>query len=220
MTVSSSYAVFITIRLVEAEWQTVCCFVASDFVLQLITTYKIIKKQRKIVDKRMNDGKSHYHSDIMKLILVELIEGFVPIIYGISMAMAYFGPNYHILSNVGTTYWGKPINDINSLFGMMLLLFVLDSISVVINCMWLWKQCNINMVLKWHRTLSKYWYFIILKLGFDMLSYLASTDVNFGIDGSGKFKWILNDGRNNLINNSMVLSNEEKSLLLKDNYVS
>ena len=75
------------------------------------------------------------------------------------------------------------------------------------------------MVLEWHQALCKYWYFIIIRLGPDTLAYLASTDINFGIDGSGKFEWILNDGRANLINNSILLSNEEKSLLLNETYV-
>ena len=46
--VNAVYSFFIAIRLVEAEFNTVCCTVAIDFILHLVTTYKIIKECKKV----------------------------------------------------------------------------------------------------------------------------------------------------------------------------
>ena len=68
---------------------------------------------------------------------------------------------------------------------------------------------NINMLQEFCRVLSKYWFFIFIKLSFTNVAYLASNDVNFGVDSSGKFEWISPKGRLNLIFNSTDLRPEE-----------
>ena len=97
-------------------------------------TNKIIQEHKKVSDKAIN---CRNRMMITNLVLVELLEGTVPIIYGICIAMAYFGPNSHILANIGNTYLGKGIENIAPVFGTMVILFSVDAMSVVINFFWL-----------------------------------------------------------------------------------
>ena len=47
-----------------------------------------------------------------------------------------------------------------------------------------------------------------------MLEMFATKDINLGMDSTGEWNWIINDGRISMINLSTDLSNEEKVLLL------
>ena len=84
---------------------------------------------------------------ITTLIIAELIEGFTPLIYGTCILMAYYGPNSHLLSNIGRTYWGEEIKDIRLLFLTMYALFAIDTFSILINAYCLWKAVKVNMLL-------------------------------------------------------------------------
>ena len=104
----------------------------------------------------MNTGKTQGKSveityvknniKITMLIIAELIEGLTPIIYGVGMAMAYYGPNYHLFSNVGNDYWSTQMKSIRPLFVTMSMLFGIDTLSVLVNSFCLWKALNVNIV--------------------------------------------------------------------------
>ena len=97
--------------------------------LHLRLTYKSIKDHKKVNDEGIVNDNTKTTNNITKLMITELIEGFAPLIYGFCMAMAYYGPNAHILSNVGNDYWSKPIEDVGPLFTLMVVLFAIVLIS-------------------------------------------------------------------------------------------
>ena len=142
------------------------------------------------------------------LILGELVEGFLPLIYAICMAMTHYGPNDKLFANIGNRFWGEPIEDVDNVFRVMGILYTVDTISAVINSLLLWKFTKINMIQEFCRVLSKYWLFIVIKLSYIMTSYFASLDVNFGLDSSSRFEWITPKGRLILIRNSTEISDE------------
>ena len=49
-----------------------------------------------------------------------------------------------------------------------------------------------------------------------MSGYFAFADINVGMDSTGSYDWITPEGRLNLINNSIDLTDEEKLMLLED----
>ena len=216
VTISSFYSFFIAIRLSGATFTTVCCVVSIDFVHHLVLTWKLIKEYKKVDQEHDENRRKERAIGVTKLILVELVEGFTPMIYAICVAMAYYGPNVILFTNIGNHFWGKPIEDINHLFHTMLILFGVDTVSVVINSICLWKVMNISMIQEFYEVLIKYWFFMAIKLTFSVTNYFASNDINFGGDASGKFDWITSEGWANLICNSTDLTDNEKSLLLKN----
>ena len=52
----------------------------------------------------------------MKLVLAEIVEGLVPLAYAIGFAMAYYGPNGHLVGNVLTDMWAyEKVEDVGKL---------------------------------------------------------------------------------------------------------
>ena len=132
------------------------------------------------------------------------------------MALAISGPNSSMLANVGSTYWGEKIENIGPLLSSMAILFVFDIISVIVTSIVLWKVANINMLHEFRDGINRYWLFFIIKLGQLLTGYFGTSDINFGMDSSGKFDWITPEGRQILIYNSTDLTNDEKLMLMTD----
>ena len=211
---STHFSFFISMRMVGAEFSTICSTVIIDFALHLKATIDIIKEFRKVNEAGNVNVNQEIKTKITTLIIAELIEGFMPLIYGTCILMAYYGPNSHLLSNIGRTHWGEEIKDIRLLFLTMSTLFAIDTLSVLINSICLWKAIKVNMLSEFSSVLSKYWYFMAFILAHHMNSYIASTDINFGGDQAGSFQWISNDGWINLVNTSTILTHEEKLELM------
>ena len=218
ITISSTYSFFIALRLTGANIETVFCFLAIDFFLHSRMTYKLIKAHKNRVNNVNLECESRTDNIIVKkLIIAELVEGFTPIIYGISIALAFYGPNAEILANIGSNFWGKPIDDIYQVVSMMLLLFAVDTISAVINSICIWKATKIDMLQEFCCVLRKYWYFMAIKLSYTMAGYFMTNDINLGLDTSGKFEWITPEGRLSLIGNASDLTFDGKFNILINN---
>ena len=64
------------------------------------------------------------------------------------------------------------------------------------------------------RVLETYWLFMVIKLAYNESAYVSSIDINIGVDTSGKYVWIEQEGWESLINVTNSLSDEEKLFLL------
>ena len=213
VTVNSAYGFFVAIRLVGAELSTVCCAIGIDFFLHIRTTIRIIRQYNKITV-----STAHKNMEIRRLtskfVIAEAIEGLIPFIYGICMAMAYYGPNGHILGNIKNSYWGyQEIENITKVFFTMFILFAVDILSIFINSVGLWKITNIEMHQEFLRVFKHYWVFMAVKLGYVMTTYFSGSDINFGQDGTYTFNWITDEGRISLICNSTEIAEQERKFL-------
>ena len=213
VTVNGVYAFFITIRLADAEIATVFTVVAIDFILHLRLTYQIINEHRKVAVEN-DGGNSRKMLYLVQLVLSELLEGFIPIIHGICIAMQYHGPNANLFSNIGSNYWGKKIEDLSLVYKSMMILFTFDIISVITTSLLLWMAIGVNMLQEFYRVIRKYWVFMIVKFAASQIAFLAMSDINCGMDTSGNFRWIDDIGWRGLINESNSLTNDEKIHLL------
>ena len=215
LSINSAYSFFIAVRLPDAELITVCCIVAVDFLLQLKITYKIVQLHNFVTDGTIRNGNMEKQRMVTKLALAELTEGIVPLVYAIGVSMANYGFNGSLLRDVKNDYWGaKPIDDVWYLFQFMLLLFGVDIFSVLVNSFILATFTKVKLFRELCRIMKIYWYFIVVKFAFAMMMMFAIKDINLGMDYTGEWNWITNDGRLILINNSTDLSNDEKFLLL------
>ena len=211
---STGYSFFIAIRLVGAEFSTICCMLGIDAILHFRVTYKIVREFRKVNVEGIETLNIQTSINISRLILGELIEGLTPIIYGICMASAYYGPNVFLFANIGNNYWSTEVNDIGPLFATMSILFGIDTLNVLINSILVWEFVNVSMLPEFARVLNRHWYPMAVSLAIYMVIYFVTTDINFGLDETSSFQWISNEGWINLVNNSNDLSKEEKENLL------
>ena len=212
---SSEWSIFIAIRLVGEEIATICCAVAIDFVLHLKMTLQIIKDKNKVSNTESQIVNTK-RRNLTTLMIAELIEGFTPIIYLTCIAMAYYGPNDHLFSNIGNSYWSEEINDIVPVFLTMAILFSFDTLSFLITVFCVWKFSKVNMLQEFCRMIGQYWYFMAVNLAQLVVNYISAIDVNFGMDVTHSYQWVTSEGWMNLVNQSIHLTNEEKAEIIAD----
>ena len=180
-------------------------------------TRQIIKVDQKVQAEmeKMDDLQNRREKAIMKLLLVEAIEGVVPIAYAIGFAMAYYGPNGHLTGNVLSNIWAyKIVDSVGQLFAIQLMLFGIDLFSVIINTFILSKFGNVSLAQEFCKAMKKYWLLITIQLGNTITFYFAFNDISMGTDLTMKFSWITTNGRLRFIYNSTDLNDDEKATLL------
>ena len=167
-----------------------------------------------MADKNLGNQRTKKEFYLVQLILSELMEGFIPIIHGIVLIMAYHGSNKNLFAGIGSNYWGKEIEDLSLVIQSMIILFSFDALSAVVTSLWLWKATKVNMLREFHSALGNYWMFMVVRLALNDVYFMSGSDTNSGADTSGKFLWIEENGWRIIINNSRVLNDDEKLLLL------
>ena len=128
---------------------------------------------------------------ILILLLAELTEGLIPLAYACGFAMAYFGPNGHLLGNVRYGDWHfKAVDDASWPFTIMLGMFAVDLISLLLNSTIVWTCCKINLLDEFCTVMQNYWYIIALKMINNIYLNFFLLDVNLAYDKTLKFDWI------------------------------
>ena len=131
---------------------------------------------------------------VTEFALSELTECFTPLVYAVGFYLAYFGYNGKILGDVKNGYWGyTPVDDIGYLFQMMLLLFGVDTLITLVSSFILSTFAKVNFFRESCRIMKRYWHLIALKFALKMFIF-TTEDINLGMDSTGEFNWINNNG--------------------------
>ena len=86
-------------------------------------------------------------------------------------SVAWIEPRGHAL---------KESSNIGYLFLVMFGLFAFDTMSAVVNSIWLWRMVKLNMLQEFNRVLKEYWLFMAVKFG----TSLPIRACEMGISGS------------------------------------
>ena len=217
MNVNVFYAFFVAVRLSSSEIATVVCTIAVDFLLHLRITYNIVQLHKKLTSFGDIAVKQMKQKSTSQLVLAEMCEGLVPLCYAIEFAMLYYGPNSSIIGNVGSSIWGyNKVENTQHFFGVLFVLFAIDTTSAVLNGFCLWKICNIDIFQEFCRILKYYWYIMFVQLVTNVTLTLIANDINLGMDWTLGFQWTTEEGRLMLIYNSSDISEAEKASLLSN----
>ena len=217
LAINAMYSFFVAVRLPDAEITTVFFIIAIEHFLLMQLSYKIVQRHNMVNNESTENNNREKQRMVTEMVLAELTEGMAPIVYAIGISMAYFGSNSTIIGDVKASYWGyKPIDDIGYFLGMMTLLFGVDILSTMMNSLTLSILTNVNISYEFYRIIKRYWHFIAVKFTLNMFMFLATKDINVGMDKTGEYNWITTDGRIQMINGSTDLSYEEKFLLLNE----
>ena len=123
-----------------------------------------------------------------------MCEGLVPLVYALCFAMSYYGPNSHLIGNVGIKIWGyKAVDDATRTFLVLFGMFGFDLVSLFINAMLIWSNCKINILREFFVVLQKYWYIILLEMNLGAYLYFLSKDINLAYDWTFDFCWTINN---------------------------
>ena len=150
-----------------ANKTTSFCILGVDFLLNLYSCYKIFKMKRKIgfvvlmEDNMINSMNCEIHN----LFSIEAIEVFIPLILGITVSLAYYGPNGDILGGIRNNYWHyKEIQDIWFVIAELALMFAIDLLSFIFVCFVLYRYSSIDFFYEGYKLMKSYWPLIAVKI--------------------------------------------------------
>ena len=146
---------------------------AVPFFMNLYICIKVIKLHGQVTNNDHEEENLLLRKDelLMKLIINEITELLVPIIFIISFMFAYYGPNAAIIGNVQNDYWQyHRIEDPFSYVSGILLMTVIDFSGATISLILVWGLCKINC-----------WSFI--KENVVELFNIMALDIIFAING-------------------------------------
>ena len=120
----------------------------TDFVVNLYMTYNIVRLHINQISSRQGTiaGGGEKTQQIFILVLTEAIEFLVPILFIFTFTIAYLGPNYDKIGNVGLDYWlFVKIPDLVDYLTAAFYMACLDALSIMISIPLLWTLCRINL---------------------------------------------------------------------------
>ena len=168
--VNINHATFIAVQLgTSASQTTAYCILGIDFLINIWSSFKIVKVYRKSTQIQDADirkrNKEKLKTELLILSLVELIEVLVPLAHLSVTVIAYNGPNFGIIGNIGSSLWQfKKIENIYNLFFVAQEMFVVDLMSAIVAGVIFWKFCSINFLSEIFCAASKYGYLMSLQL--------------------------------------------------------
>ena len=213
--INARVGLYILIRIKDANVSTMICMALMEILLQVWMSYQIT--QQRMSQEIVPAGEEIVIKKkfIINLVLAELCEGLVPLVYIIGFAMSYFGPNFSLIGNVGSDHWGyTKIEDPNHILVVSFAMFLIDLVALSLNGISLWIYAKINIAKEFCLVLKKYWFIMALSISLPLFLKSFATDINLGIDRTFEFDWITKEGRLQLIQNSTEISREEKLFLL------
>ena len=103
--------------------------------------------------------------EIHNLFSIEAIEVFIPLILGITISLAYYGPNGDILGGIRNNYWHyKEIQDIGFVIAELALMFAIDLFSFIFVCLVLYRYSRIDFFYEGYKLMKSYWPLIAVKI--------------------------------------------------------
>ena len=149
---------------------TAYSILAVDFMINMLVLHKIIKLHRKILptmDARENDKRMIEKTEkIMQLFVIETVEFLAPIVYSVTFAMAYYGPNAEMIGTVKGNFWTfKAIDDMTSFQFNLFRMFVIDCTSAIISGLALWKFTSINFLKEGYKMMKIFFPLLSIRFG-------------------------------------------------------
>ena len=139
--VNLRHTMFLTLKVSNGTTTTLIYILLASLLLNLYLAIKII-----YFEKTHNQNKTTQIEMLQSLVLNELSTFMVPLVYLMVLMLAYFGPNHHLIGNVGNDYFGKTtISDIESTIMHLVTFFCCDTCGGIICASLLYVSIRINL---------------------------------------------------------------------------
>ena len=145
----------------QASQMTTRLILAVDFLLNLYSTYVILKLHRRISSENNEDIEQttfeKKEETFMSFGLVT-IESVAPLIYFSSFMLAYYGPNSEIIGGVKLNLWQhSPVDDIGAFSQNFFLMFAVEGVVIIISGIVLQKYAAVSFLREGYKLLKVYW---------------------------------------------------------------
>ena len=139
--VNLRHTMFLTLKVSNGTTTTLIYILLASFFQNLYVAIKII-----YLEKQHNQNKTTQIEMLQSLVLNELSTFMVPLVYLMVLMLAYFGPNHHLIGNVGNDYFGKStVSDIKTTIVQLITFFCCDTCAVIIRASLLYFSIRINL---------------------------------------------------------------------------
>ena len=174
------YVLYVTTRLPTLSQNTIYTLLVFELILHLIACYEIVKSNAAIGGESQESENETVISarkmKVLTLVMNEFVEAMIPIIYGIAIAMAYFGPNAALMKNAGSNiFGGNDIDAIKHIYIVMLQMCSVDILAMIISAISLHSFARLNLFQEFCNMMEKYWMIFLVKLPNIAMHLLIAT---------------------------------------------
>ena len=131
-----------------------------NFLLNILLCINIIRTHKKVADissKLLEVRNKTKREMITELILNETVEFVVPVMFMVTFAITFYGPNAYIIGNVRNAYWQyQKVDNINLYLTGAFKMTLIDALSGVISSILLRWFCNINAISIFIKVIKEY----------------------------------------------------------------
>ena len=140
--VGTLHSFFLAITVGSIATNATCAItIGTDFLMNLWICIKLIHARR----KRSIDIENQIEL-LQTLVINEMIEFVVPIVYVLCLLAAYYGPNAELIGNVRNSYWQySAIEDISHTILYVSIFFMIDLGSLIVTSFLLWTSYRISV---------------------------------------------------------------------------
>ena len=213
-----NYTTYLASRISTLDQITVYGILTVELLLHVYSCYQIVKINTRIGEENQTSLRTTALYDrtvkAQHLAMNEFIEAIVPIAFAIVFTMAFFGPNSCLMKEIGNNYFGgKAIDNVSIFYFGLIQMFTIDFFAMIVTGISLQHLCHLDLFQEFCNVMKQYWMIFMIKLP-SITFYYVTKDVNLGLDDTGDYLWITDDGRKNLICNAVELTDYEKQMLL------
>jgi hypothetical protein len=143
----------------STDYRTNYLILVGDFAMDLISTLQLITLHRKInpTDVEMVAARKKKKEMVTELIISELLDCLVPLIYIITFTLAYHGPNAENLGGVKNDYWQfQEVNVLMDYLTPAAQMAFINLVGGMISVSSLYEFCNINLLKESNDVIAKY----------------------------------------------------------------
>ena len=145
----------------EASQLTAYLILGADFLLNLYSTFTILRLHRKVssVDAYEKEKlRIKKTEETFMCFGLETIEATAPIVFFLIFMLAYNGPNAEIIGGIKMDLWQhQPVQDVNAFAKDLFLMFSVEVSVSIISGILLWKFANINFLKEGYKMLVVFW---------------------------------------------------------------
>lgn len=167
--INAGHSLFLVIKIGSMATDVTTYLILSvEFMINLHSCYKIFKLHSTKVTElsQIHQLESKKEEEVQMLVVCEMMEILVPLVYLSTFFIAYYGPNANILGNIRNEYWQfTAVKDVEKLIINVFKMFFIDLCSILIGGMFLWKLCGVNLLFECCRTMNSYWKIISVYVG-------------------------------------------------------
>jgi len=156
-----------------ANLSTEIIMLTTDVLMNVYMSVKITWLRK----TNPNESENEQIKLLVDLVIAELVEFVVPLVYLLSFCTAYFGPNADIIGNIKNDYWQfEQVEDFAHTVGSILIFFSIDATSMVVSSVILWRFCRINLYRAFMIIQKEFG--VLFAMNLATLLYLASNQFN------------------------------------------